>query len=83
VGKKERLHEALRPRNYGSFRSADFWHTTGKITYSGEIPGVGKIVSFEDTEGNIVCAMQYEPAALENIARGVLHGPRRLGSCAF
>ena len=42
----------------------------GKITYSGEIPTVGKLVSFEDTEGNIVCAMQYEPQALENIRRG-------------
>ena len=43
----------------------------GKITYSGEIPTVGKLVSFEDTEGNIVCAMQYEPLALENIQRGI------------
>ena len=43
----------------------------GKITYSGEIPTVGKIVSFEDTEGNVVCAMQYEPQALENIGRGI------------
>lgn len=26
-----------------------------------EIPGVGQLVEFADTEGNIVCAMQYEP----------------------
>jgi predicted enzyme related to lactoylglutathione lyase len=25
-----------------------------------EIPSVGKLVEFADTEGNIVCAMQYE-----------------------
>ncbi len=43
----------------------------GKITYSGEIPSVGKLVSFEDPEGNIVCAMQYEAQALENIRRGI------------
>ena len=43
----------------------------GKITYSGEIPTVGKLVTFEDTEGNTVRAMQYEPQALENIQRGI------------
>ncbi len=26
-----------------------------------DIPGVGKVVEFADTEGNIACAMQYEP----------------------
>ncbi len=26
-----------------------------------DIPGVGKVVEFSDTEGNIACAMQYEP----------------------
>ncbi len=25
-----------------------------------EIPGVGRLVEFADTEGNIVCAMQYD-----------------------
>ena len=32
----------------------------GTVTYSGEIPTVGKIVSFNDTESNSVCAMQYD-----------------------
>jgi predicted enzyme related to lactoylglutathione lyase len=27
-----------------------------------EIPTVGRLVQFEDTEGNVVCAMQYEAA---------------------
>lgn len=36
----------------------------GKVTYAGEIPTVGRIVSFEDTEGNVVCAMQYLPEKL-------------------
>jgi uncharacterized protein len=27
------------------------------------IPGVGWIVKFLDTEGNLVCAAQYDPAA--------------------
>lgn len=26
-----------------------------------DIPNVGKVVEFADTEGNIACAMQYEP----------------------
>ena len=26
-----------------------------------DIQGVGKVVEFSDTEGNIACAMQYEP----------------------
>jgi uncharacterized protein len=26
-----------------------------------DIPGVGTLVEFADTEGNIACAMQYEP----------------------
>jgi hypothetical protein len=26
-----------------------------------EIPGIGRLVEFTDTEGNIACAMQYEP----------------------
>jgi len=26
-----------------------------------DIPSVGKVVEFADTEGNIACAMQYEP----------------------
>lgn len=29
-----------------------------------EIPGVGRLFQFEDTEGNVVCAMQYEPGHL-------------------
>ena len=32
-----------------------------------EIPGVGTLVEFADTEGNIACAMQYEPG-LEPLA---------------
>lgn len=43
----------------------------GQITYSGEIPGVGKILSFEDTEGNIVSAIEYEAQALDDIRAGV------------
>jgi hypothetical protein len=27
-----------------------------------EIPGVGKLVEFADTDGNIACAMQYGPS---------------------
>ena len=42
----------------------------GKITYSGEIPTVGKIVSFEDTERNVVCAMEYDAQALKNMSQG-------------
>ena len=26
-----------------------------------ELPGVGRLAEFADTEGNIACAMQYEP----------------------
>ena len=26
-----------------------------------DIPGVGKVIEFADTEGNIACVMQYEP----------------------
>ena len=26
-----------------------------------DIPGVGRLVEFADTEDNIACAMQYEP----------------------
>ncbi len=34
----------------------------GKITYpDNEIPGVGRLFQFEDPEGNVLCAMQYEP----------------------
>ncbi len=33
--------------------------TTPKIT----IPSVGWLVQFEDTEGNVVCAMQYDSSA--------------------
>ena len=28
-----------------------------------DIPSVGKVVEFSDTEGNIACAMQYEPSS--------------------
>lgn len=28
-----------------------------------DIPGIGKVVEFSDTEGNIACAMQYEPGS--------------------
>jgi len=27
-----------------------------------DIPGVGKVIEFADTEDNIACAMQYEPS---------------------
>ena len=43
----------------------------GVISFSGEIPTVGRLISFEDTEGNIVSAMQYEADALHQIARGL------------
>lgn len=33
-----------------------------------EIPRVGKLVEFADTEGNIACAMQYDTAALADFA---------------
>ncbi|MFK7736329.1 MAG: VOC family protein [Pirellulaceae bacterium] len=37
----------------------------GKIvTEEMEIPTVGKIVRFQDTEGNFACAIQYEPGAV-------------------
>ena len=39
----------------------------GKIVFEEvEIPTVGRIVKFEDTEKNVVCAIQY--------AEGVVHG---------
>ena len=28
------------------------------------IPDVGRVVEFTDTEGNIACAMQYEPGVM-------------------
>ncbi len=44
----------------------------GKIVFPEfEIPTVGRIVQFEDTEGNIVSAMQYETQALENMRSGI------------
>ncbi len=44
----------------------------GKIVFPEfEIPTVGRIVQFEDTEGNIVSAKQYETQALENMRRGI------------
>lgn len=39
-----------------------------------EIPGVGRLVYFEDTERNVVGAMQYEP---ERLAEVVPLSPRR------
>ena len=40
----------------------------GTIIFPGhEIPGVGKLFQFEDTEGNVVVAMQYEPARLADL----------------
>lgn len=37
----------------------------GRITFpEHQIPGVGRLFQFEDTEGNRVCAMQYEPEKL-------------------
>ena len=41
-----------------------------KIRFDGAIPTVGKILSFEDPEGNIVSAMQYEPQHLAAMFRG-------------
>ena len=36
----------------------------GKIRYDKmQIPTVGTLIQFLDTEGNVVCAMQYEPNA--------------------
>ena len=44
----------------------------GKIVFPEyEIPTVGRIFQFEDTENNIVSVMQYEAQALENMRRGV------------
>ena len=40
------------------------------IRFDGAIPTVGKILSFEDPEGNIVSAMQYEPQHLAAMLRG-------------
>ena len=40
----------------------------GTITFPGhEIPGVGTLFQFEDTEGNRLCAMRYEPARLADL----------------
>ena len=40
----------------------------GRITFAGhEIPGVGKLFQFEDTEGNVVCATQYLPEKLAEL----------------
>ena len=40
----------------------------GKITFNEhEIPGVGRLFQFEDTEGNVLCAMQYEPEKLAEL----------------
>ena len=44
----------------GRFRSALF-----------EIPGVGRVVEFEDTEGNVVCAMEYVIDDLRSAKRSV------------
>jgi len=41
------------------------------IRFSGEIPTVGQIITFEDTEGNILSAIQYEAEALEHITKGI------------
>ena len=35
-----------------------------------EIPGVGRLIYLEDTEENLVCAMQYEPERIAE-ARGL------------
>ena len=44
----------------------------GKIVFPEyEIPTVGRIFQFEDTENNIVSVMQYEAQALENMRRGL------------
>ena len=40
----------------------------GRIVFPGhEIPGVGRLFQFEDTEGNVVCAMQYEKEKLREL----------------
>lgn len=31
------------------------------ISEEAEIPGVGRVIRFEDTEGNVAAAVQYEP----------------------
>jgi len=41
-----------------------------KVRFDGAIPTVGRILSFEDPEGNIVSAMQYEPQHLAGMLRG-------------
>lgn len=43
--------------------AADIVAHGGKIVFKEtEIPSVGKIIKFADTEGNIACAVQYETA---------------------
>lgn len=34
------------------------------------IQGVGTVMKFEDTEGNIACAMQYLPSGRESLGKG-------------
>ena len=64
------LHFAIHAQDLAQTRERVETHG-GKISYAGEIPAVGQIISFEDTEGNILGAMQYEPEALHQIALGL------------
>lgn len=41
-----------------------------KIRFDGAIPTVGKILNFEDPEGNVVSAMQYEAQHLAAMLSG-------------
>ena len=42
----------------------------GKVLFEGDIPTVGTVLSFYDSEGNVVSAMQYAAAHLSAMRRG-------------
>ncbi len=49
---------------------ADLIANGAKVLFEGAIPTVGKILNFEDPEGNLVAAMQYEPQHLAAMMGG-------------
>ena len=42
----------------------------GKVLFEGDIPTVGTVLSFYDSEGNVLSAMQYAAAHLSAMRRG-------------
>ena len=42
----------------------------GKVLFEGDIPTVGTVLSFHDSEGNVVSAMQYAEAHLNAMRSG-------------